>query len=205
MNKIFLTLGACLLLFSCGPKDPNQEIDEGNVVDQTYTSTELGWTVTIPKGWDVISKEQQQDDVERGLAMVKESVGEQIDASGIKHLISFQKDDFNLFRSTSETMVLDYAEEWNDIQSSMKQLIYRTFVDHGIECDTSSNKEQIDGVDFNVFHTKIYSNGEVILYQDIYTTYLQGQNFSVNLNYNSEANKKAMMDAWQASTFKEKT
>ena len=203
MNK-FILLVCVTTILSCGPKDPNKEIDEGNVVDQTYTSAELGWSIAIPTGWEVISKSEQQDDVERGLAMVKESVGEQIDASGVKHLISFQKDDYNLFRSTSETMVLDYADEWNDVQKSMKQLIYQTFSDHGIECDTSSGAEQIDGVDFNVFHTQIIRNDEVLLYQDIYTAYLNGQNFSVNLNYNDEKNKKAMMDAWKASKFERK-
>ncbi len=52
----FLAFSLIVIFTGCKPKDPNKQIDEGKVQGEIYESKELGWTITIPQGWDVVDK-----------------------------------------------------------------------------------------------------------------------------------------------------
>ena len=193
-----------LALLSCGQTDPNKQIDEGNVKGETYISQEIGWTIQIPNGWNVISKDKLEANVDKGRKIIEEVAGE-FDSSGLKHLISFQKNKFNIFQSTSEPFKLEYEGEWEDSNEGVKVLLYDAYTNQGIKIDTSSSYTTIDEVDFIVFHIIIYSpKGEVILYQDVYGSYINGFDFGVNLNYNNDKDKEVLMTVWKNSKFKKK-
>lgn len=192
-----------LLLTSC-KLDPNKQIDEGKVDGEIYTSQEIGWTINIPKGWTVISKNKIEANDEKGRKAIEEVAGE-FDSSGLKHLIHFQKNQLNIFQSTSERFELEYEGEWEENNEGLKELIYTAYTNQGIKVDTSSAKATIDGLDFEVFRSTIYGpDGNVILYQEMYSRYINGYDFSVNLNYNNGADKKEMMEVWRNSKFKKR-
>lgn len=181
---------------------PNRQIDEGQVEGEIYTSQEIGWTVNIPQGWTVISKNRIEANDEKGRKAIEEVAGE-FDYSGLKHLISFQKNQFNIFQSTSEPFELEYEGEWEDNNAGLKELIYETYINQGIKVDTSSAKATIDGLDFEVFKSTIYGpDGNVILYQEMYSRYINGYDFGVNINYNNEKDKETMMEVWTIRSLK---
>jgi hypothetical protein len=194
-----------LIFISCAQTDPNKQIDEGTVQNDTYTSQEIGWTIEIPKGWTVVEKEQTEANNEKGLKAMEETIEGEIDYSGLKNLIAFQKNRFNMFQSTSEPFELEYEGEWVDNNEGLKELIYTTYTNQGIKIDTSSSVTIVDDLEFEVFHITMYGpNGEIILYQDMYSRYINGFDFGVNLNYNNDKDKKVMMDVWKNSKFKKK-
>jgi len=201
INKLIFLITISIII-SCGQTDPNKQIDEGKVEGETYTSKEIGWTMQIPKNWSIISKDKMDKSTERGMEAVKE-VGGEFDYSGLKHLVSFQKNQFNIFQSTSEPFELEYEGEWEDNNAGLKELLYATYANQGIKIDTSSSNTKIDELNFEVFHITIYgTNGDIILYQDMYGRYINGFDFGVNINYNNEKDKETMMNVWRNSKFK---
>ena len=208
MNKLLTIVPILTILtfISCGQIDPNKQIDEGSVKENTYTSEEIGWTIKIPDGWTIISKEQTQANNEKGLKAMEETLESEIDYSGLKNLIGFQKNQFNIFQSTSEPFELEYNGEWEENNAALKEIIYTTYLNQGMRADSSATTtEKIDGLEVQKYSFTIYSpKGEAILKQTMYSRLINGFDFVVNLNYNNDEDKEIMLEAWENSTFKKK-
>ncbi len=198
MLFLFLTV-----LISC-KTDPNKQVDEGKIVKGIYNSEEIGWTMKIPKGWSITHKSVSDERTKRGLNTVNEVVGIDFDTSGLKHLLNFQKNSFNVFQSTSEPFKLEYKGEWEENNARLKELVYNTYLQKGIKADSTETRiVKIDGLDFYSYGFTIYSsNGDVILNQITYSRLINGFDFGVNINYNNDSNKQEMLDLWLNSKFK---
>src|SRR5687768_10775775 len=196
----FITIGLILVLLSC-KSDPNKQIDEGTVHGDMYSSDEIGWTIKIPEGWKVTSRDELQEHDENGLKAMQEVQGE-IDVTGLKHLVSFQKDQFNNFSSTSEPFNAGYEGKWEDNNRALQELLYETYRQQGIEVDTSSSKALVDALEFEVFYIAIHGpDGQIILNQELYSRYINGFDFGVNINYNNSKDKDEMTVVWKDSKF----
>lgn len=207
MKRITVLLLAATLLFSCKQKDkhldPNKQVDEGAVKGETYVSQDIGWTIAIPKGWTVVSRDQTEANEKKGAEAIRKATNTAIDMSGLKHLISFQKDKFNSFMSTTEPFPYDSPGAFEDNCATVYKMIYEAYASQGIRSDTSSSVEVIHGHKFNSFHTTLYSkDGKVILRQMLYSKLINKKDFSVTINYNNEDDKKVMMDAFTNSSLK---
>lgn len=206
MKRILFTVitGFTIILISCGEVDPNKNIDEGKVDGNFYTSNDIGWTIEIPKGWKIVEKEKTQEMNERGFKALEETLENEIDYSGLKNLISFQKNQFNLFQSSSEPFNLEYEGEWDDNNAALKEIIYSTYENQGIKVDSSTTKiENIDGLDFQTFSFTLYgSKGEVILKQIMYSRLINGFDFGVNINYNNDQDRDELLKVLRNSKFK---
>ena len=201
----FILIIHSLVIMSCGQVDPNKQIDEGNVKGEIYESKEIGWSIEIPKDWKIISKDKVEAHDEKGKGLIEKSTGLEIDTKALKHLIGFQKDQFNIFTSTSEPFKEEFPGEYQQNNKALNEILYKTFVDQGIRTDSASGKETIQGLEFNAFYTTIYApNGKVILNQILYSRLINGYDFGVNINYNNDQDKKTMIDALKKSKFTKK-
>ena len=202
MKYNLVTLLVITILASC-KSDPNKQIDEGQIVQNIYHSEEIGWTMEIPTGWNVTHRSELSRRTKKGLDAINEIAEIDYDASELKQLLNFQKDRAHIFQSTSEPFELKYEGEWEENNEGLKELIYETYTTRGIKIDTSSSKETIDNLEFNVFHIKMYGpDGKIILYQDMYGKLINGFDFGVNLNYINVKEKNEMVNAWKNSIFK---
>lgn len=203
MKSLLLTLiiGTSLSISSCG--DTSKKTDEGQIRKNEYTSREIGWTIEIPEGWEVTDLEKSKKSSQKGEKAIEETINAEVDYSGLKHLITFQKNQFNLFQSSSEPFKLAYEGEWEETDSSLKVIVYETYKNQGIKADSSATTiEKIDGLDFRTYSFTIYSpKGDVILKQLIYGRLINGFNFGVNINYNNEEYKNEMLNAFRKSKF----
>ena len=191
-----------MILSSCGQGNPNEQIDEGRVKGERYASKEIGWAIEIPTDWTVISRDKLEANEAKGKEAIEQSTGLAIEAEGLKHLISFQKNPFNIFTSSSQPFTEQFEGEYQQSTKQTHEIIYQTYTDQGIKSDSSSGIETIQGLVFNTFYTTIYApNGDVIIHQIIYTRLINGYDFSVNINYNNDEDKKIMVDALKKSTF----
>ncbi|MEM6805514.1 MAG: hypothetical protein AAF696_29225 [Bacteroidota bacterium] len=203
LTRIFSILLFASFYYSCGPLDPNKQIDQGNVSENIYTNEEIGWTIEIPEGWQVMSRDQLDKNLEQGSEAVEEALGAEIDYSQLKYLISFQKNPFNIFQSSAEKFELTYENEWEENNEKLKEILYETYAQQGIPADTSSSSMKIDDLEFKVFHIKISgADGELLLTQEVYSRYINGYDFSVNINYNNQEDKESMMEVWRNSRFR---
>lgn len=206
MKLSITTLISIILFFcSCDHVDPNKQIDEGKVKGTLYESKEIGWSIEIPKEWKIISKDQVEANDEKGKNAIEKSTGQQIDTKALKHLISFQKDQFNTFSSTSEPFKEEFPGEYQQNSKFINEILYNTYTSQGIKADTASGKEIIQGLEFNAFYAKIYGpDGKLILNQILYSRLINGYDFGVNINYNNDQDKKIMMNAFLKSKFTKK-
>ena len=193
-----------ILLTSCKKNNSNEHIDEFNSDSNIYNSKEIGWTITIPNDWKVTTKKQSNKDTNKGKEIIENQIGSEINISGLKNLIGFQKNAFNRFQSTSQPFEIEYPGEWEENNVLLKKLMYDTFTEQEMKIDTSATTVvKIDGLDFQTYEFTIYApDGKEIIRQQIYNRLINGFDFAVNINYNNEADKKEMVDAWVNSKFK---
>lgn len=201
--KIKLLVLLILITLSSCKTDPNKQIDEGKITKNTYHSDEIGWTMNIPKGWDVTHRSILNKRSKKGIDIIKESTGLEYDDSQLKQLLNFQKNMANTFQSTSEPFYIEYDGEWEDNNAAIKELIYNLYTEKGIKTDTTVTKiANIDGLDFHYFTITLYKpNGNVLLKQRMYSRLINGFDFGVNINYNNEEYKNEMLEAWLNSKF----
>lgn len=200
--RIYILTVLTLLLFVSCKTNPNKQVDEGKVIENKYYSKEIGWTIEIPKGWNVTKREESQKREDIGLKAINEANGIDYDASGLKQLISFQKDRFHVFAATSEKFEIEYDGEYEENKKLVKEALYNTYVSNGIKIDTASSKEKIDNLDFDLFKITVYNQkGKIMLYQDLYSTFINELDFGVNLNYINEKEKIELMHVWKNSKF----
>ncbi|WP_166963874.1 hypothetical protein [Yeosuana marina] len=201
MRVYILTILTLIFLTSCRT-DPNKQVDEGTVKENIYHSKEIGWTIEIPEGWNVTQREETQERQDRGLKAINEAIGIDYDASGLKQLISFQKDRFHVLQSSSEKFEPEYDGEYEENKELVKEMLYELYASRGIKVDTISSKEKIDNLEFNLFHITVYGpKDNIILHQDLYFRYINGLDFGVNLNYIKEKEKIELMRVWKNSKF----
>jgi len=186
---VVIALLTCLLSSSftackLKSKGPVEHVDEGEISENVYHSDEIGWTITIPENWDIIAKDQLEASDEIGKKLIEEGSNVTIDASELKHLISFQKDDLNIFAATSEPFVEDYEGEYGQNNKLINLLIYNTFVNQGIKVDSSSNMVTIGNQEFYQFTNKIYDQqGNLFLKQSMNSKLIHGYDFEIHFAY----------------------
>lgn len=204
-NKaLILGIGVLFMAASCQPADPNKNIDEGNIAGNVYTNEEIGWTIEIPEGWTIVDREKTEALNEKGQEAFEKTLDAEIDASKLKNLISFEKNRFNIFQSASEPFEPEYEGEWEENNSSLKEITYATYVNAGIRVDSSvTTTETVDGLTFQTYSFTIYGpDGEMILEQLIYARLINGNDFGVNLNYNNYVDRDEMLKVFRNSKFR---
>ncbi len=205
MKNYFSFLVFGLLIVSCGRVDPNKHVDEGYVKENIYKSTEIGWSIEIPDGWEVVTKDKIEANDQKGKDAIEKTAGTEVDISGLKHLISFKKNQFNLFASTSEPFKEEYPGEYIENGRNLNKLIFDTYLDLGIMADTSSGTAIIDGLEFRTFETKIFSDdGKLILNQIMYSRLINGFDFGISINYNNDTDRDVMLKVLKESKFDKK-
>ncbi len=198
-----ISIGLCLICVSCEKPDPNEQVDEGTITDQTYTSEEIGWRIVIPKNWTITQREETDEFQSKGQDAIEESTGQKVDISELRNLVGFQKDHSNLFQSTSEPFEEEYEGEWEESNSALRDVIIQVYRDKGIKVGASEiETEDIGGLEFHKYSIRIYSpTGELILHQIMYSRLINGVDFDVNINYNDEELGREMLEAWRSSEF----
>ena len=202
--KFYIT---CLALFSlltaCSEYGANKQIDEGAIENGSYTSGELGWTMQIPNGWNIVSKESTQKLSDKGRKAIEDTLGEKVDASGTKNLLSFSKNQFNMFQSTSEPFEIEYDGEWEENNRAIKEIILTTYKDQNIQAEaTEISIEKVGGLDFEKYEIDIFGpNGKIILNQLMYSRLINGYDFGININSNNLIDKNTMLAVWLSSSF----
>ncbi|MGV3632337.1 MAG: hypothetical protein ACO1O6_14105 [Bacteroidota bacterium] len=199
--KFIKLIWISVLFTSCKPGS-GHFVDEGEVKNESYTSEEIGWMIEIPKDWTIVSKYKQEAQSKKGEKAMEESTGIQVDSKKMKHLISFQKNMFNQFTSTSEPFIEEYPGEYQENEKYIHEVLYQTYADQGIKVDSLSGRETIQGLKFNTFYVTVYGPaGKEIIRQIVYSRLIKGYDFSVIISYNNSEHQRTMLTAFRKSKF----
>ena len=207
--KYILILLASLSLLSCKEKkqelkDKQKEIETGTL-DSTnrYSADEIGWTTSIPSGWEVQTRENTKKNTERGLKAIEKEMNAEVDASKLIQLLNLKKGKFNSFLSTIEpydtTDGISYEEHNRRLYEVMKQ----TYAGQGTDARYSEDTALLDGLSFYVFNVKIYNKDKstVILNQTMYSRLINGYDFGMTISYNGDEARKELEDIVFSSKF----
>jgi len=168
---------------------------------KTFSTPEIGWTMELINNWEIESSRNLEKDIQEGIKKIKESgIKPNVTGKEIK-LITFRKNTISKFQSTIIPFKESYKNEWNDKYTLIKTHIYNIFKAQGVRVDSTSQKETIDGVHFEVFNMKIYQGNKRVMEQNMYRTYLNGYDFIINMTNDSELYKKQMLRVFRKSKF----
>jgi hypothetical protein len=193
----------CIVSFSCGQAgNSGHHANEGKRIGNTCHSDDIGWTMSIPHDWTIISDDKATATHEKGMAALEKATGMHHDMKNMKHIISFQKDSLNAFSSTAEPFSEKKPGEYEQHNRDMYGMICQTYANEGITSDTSSGTEMIGGLQFHTFYITIRNaDREILLNQVLYSRLINDYDFAVNINYTNPTDKATMVDAFRASTF----
>lgn len=196
-SLIYRCLAFILIIFlSCNSSSLKEERD----ALEAYTSKEIGWTIEIPQGFKRTSQIKRDADDQKGKEAIEKVYEGELKIDSLRHLVSFMKNQFNSFDSTIEPYEETEAGEYAENNVLIHKLIFDTYHKQGIKIDTSSSKINLKGQLFNAFYIKIFGpNGEVALNQIMYSKMIKGYDFGVNINYNNEEDKNALISAFMNS------
>ena len=201
-----ILLFVIIALTGCGEVDPNAQIDEGVITGDLYTSNEIGWTMHVPKGWTILTRDQVERFQNKGKQAIEGEIGVEVDTEGLKNLLSLRKDRFNLLQSTSQPFIEEYEGEWKESNNALKQLLVDTLQGNEINTTaTATTTETIDGVEFETYELTLKTKeGNEFLRQLLYSSLINGYDFGVNITYNNAQNRDEILSAWRASRFTKK-
>lgn len=188
------------ILASCTSADKYQQGEAGQVKDEFYHCAEIGWTMRIPAGWEVLSSDEKEAINDKGFDAISQQAKFTIDS--LKNLIAFKKDPFNSFLSTIERAEEEYPGQYAENCKALNALLYDTFVAQGVQVDTASGMEHIQGKGFYLLSTRVHGpDGKVILEQRSYSRLVNGYDHGVTLSYNNNADRDTLESVWRASAF----
>lgn len=101
--RIFIPVLILTFLFYSCNNNSKKQINKASLVDGIYQNDEIGWTMKIPDGWNIINGEELEKRQSKGDEIITESMKMQYQGNpNAKLLINFQKDQLNFFQSTLE-------------------------------------------------------------------------------------------------------
>lgn len=191
------------LLAACTKSDPNSHIVEELVTENSYTSNEIGWTMQIPEGWKILTRNQATETIKKGRKYVEETIGQKITVGKGKNLLHLKKDQRHAFQSSAEPFISEYGADWKEFNETMKQLIMNTYSSKGMRPEvTGTTTETIDEIEFKVYEFTLYSpDGNVFLRQIAYGSLINGYDFGMSFSYIDNQIRDELLSAWRKSKF----
>lgn len=193
-----------VLLISCQEGEKKKH-DLGTVKENTYDVSEIGWSIDIPEGWNLVDTDKMKKMAEKGNKLVQDATDIEIESDEIKYLIMFKKNNQNMFQSILENVPLEAKLDYDSNFNMVKELVAFTYENQGMSIDTSATSiTQVNGVPFHHFDVKILNpeSGDVILNQKFFSRLYKDFQHSVIINYNDDAYGQVMMEAFENSRFK---
>jgi len=160
--------------------------------NRLYTNSEFGIELNIPAGWEIQDTSDFHENAKKGLEVLKEKNANTVKVTGMeKILLALKKDRLNKFRLVLIPYKEKYRGEWIENYQNTKKQIFNSFASLNFKVDSSSTREKIDGIDFEVF--KIFVQmGIVEMNQEMYRTCRNDFEYIFTLNYNNPGNRQEL-------------
>lgn len=172
--------------------DSNKDLNNStNKTDYLYNNKPLGWTINIPEDFEVITTATSNEIFDLNITT--------------QQLLSFQKNQFNKFESSSNQFNSEFEGdwEWNDKSIQTKNFMYQSLLENGVEVDSTASKNVlIDDIKFQTYKFRLKdSSGKIVLNQIIYTRLINHFNFMTEIIYNDERVGDEIEKVWLKSKF----
>lgn len=190
----------CFTLLCRNDKKPVQALVKDDA--QQYYNAVIGWRIDVPQGYRQTHENSLKLNDENGKNAVKQNYNTEVETDRIIHLISFQKNQFNLFDSTLKKFDAKRDGDYLKNNVATQKMLYDIYAAQKIKIDTASFIQKIADVPFQVFNIKIYGpNGGIVMQQQMYAALIKGYDLGINISFNNEVDKDVLLNALKTSTF----
>lgn len=175
------------------------KLDKKNI----YSAKEIGWTVTLPRDWKVMTKRDNFLLNQKAKKAFKDALGTELSDSGLVNLINIEKDQFNSFQSNMQRFNEAREGDYDQYIMAIHNMIMELYKAKHVPEQHELGAVRIDGVMFDRFCTKLYSpdKKKIIAEQKLYSALINGHVFSMTLNFNNSDDEETLMNMLMNSTF----
>ncbi|MGB8194945.1 MAG: hypothetical protein WCF67_23620 [Chitinophagaceae bacterium] len=159
--------------------------------NRTFTFKEIGWTITLPQGFERLSAEEDAAKNERGQQAIEDATGTKLDVSSAKTLISATRNNYNYFNSTITPFDPKTDGDWKEVSQSVKDMVYITFAEKipGATIDSATTTTTISGLKFDKFRVTVTVDKKVVFNSFLLSKLYKGYDFGISYVVLDEKNK----------------
>ena len=152
---------------------------------------EIGWTITLPEGYNVLDSTVEAATLSRGKKAIEESNNLQFDVSDLKTLVSASKSQFNYFSSTITPFDALEDGDYQENNQEAKDIMFVTFTDQipNAKIDSLSTSTIIDGLSFDKFQLKILLVNDITMTMIMLNRIHKNYDFGITYLYLDETTR----------------
>jgi hypothetical protein len=161
-NLLLLFLSLNYSCISQTKKDSQSDINK-------FSSKKLGWTMPIPNDWEIVQREDLENQANRGLKMIDTSNTDKFRKELLKtiYLLSFKKDKRKMFTALAtpnDTTIISFETQ----NRNTKNALFYSLKQQGIRVDSTWGKELIQNKEFKTFTITAYDKSNNPFVNQIY-------------------------------------
>ena len=156
-------------------------------VGQTFTFTDIGWTINLPEGFKLLDSSAVAFRIANGKQLVKQPNTINFDSSKRKLLIVAKKGS-NSFMSSVNPYGDGEHDIWLSSNNQTRQLLFQALSKNvpSAKFDSSSSMEIIDSLVFRKFKMTGTENGKVVYNSIMLSKFYKGYDFEMNYVFGDE-------------------
>lgn len=163
---------------------------------------EFKWTITIPKTFTKMTKEELEKNKMKGKEAIKKTTGEEIVDQTVP-VLAVKSDQMNLLEANYQVINKEEFDSYIDYRSILNAVLYDTYKNlfPNEDIDTSSTTEVVDGINFYVSKMKLKTSSGASLNVFVYSSLFGDKDLTINIVYSDESKGKLLLDAFRNSKF----
>lgn len=171
--------------------------------NRKFTFKEVGWTITLPAGYEVMDSSTNAAFISKGKKAVEESNDMELDISQMRTLISASKSQFNYFDATITSYDAQEDGNYEELNQGINDVLFKTFEDKmpNQKIDSSTTTTTIDGLIFDKFQIKIPLGEGMIMNMILLSRLRNGFDFGISYLYLDETTKQEIEHMLSTSEF----
>jgi hypothetical protein len=173
-------------------------------LQQVYRNDNIGWSISIPNGWEIVDAKKLREGDEKGGEILSNEEDKESHEHKLEYMVAFQKDKDKrtMFTSVLEEYQESYKGEYAATFKDVINNVYNAYTMQEINVDTSSGMDTIAGIAFYIFNTAVYDK-HFMYVQDrsMYSAAYKGYDVSFNMTYHDKKDFATMLKALNESKF----
>ena len=164
--------------------------ENGKVENGIYTCNLFDWKITIPENYKITDLKRTEELENKGYEATKNANPNIKINPHPTQLIGFEKDKYNTFKSSFESLVGTKKVTLGEHKKFSEQLLSDTYSKiKELKFELSSSSDiKLGKYIFYKIQIRLYNakNDELLLTQELYNTFIDNHLFSVSINYRNE-------------------
>lgn len=173
--------------------------------EQTLHFTEIGWTITLPKGFDLLTAKKAQKMTSNEKLVIETLTEHKVNYTGenkfvaVYELENIFSCDFTNLQNLPEMV---WQKQVNDVQNDMVTAFNAAYKDYAyVTITTEADARQKGNIVFNTFEITVKSQQRELKRVRYFTTVYKDYGILITMNFNETAVGEKMLDALRKSNF----